>query len=284
MTPADTVVGQDVAVDALRFGLETSAPGQNVFVRGLTGTGRATLVRRLLETIRPDCPLPFDRAYVYNFAQPDRPRLLSLPRSQGETFRRRMDAFITFLRDDFAKALGSDVVKARSADIERQAGADMKEIARPFEAELRTAGLTMLMIQAGAVSRQIIAPLIDDEPAPPERMESLRREGKITDEQIEELAEKIGAFTDRMQAVGKGMQEIQARRIASLNELIQREAPGARRWRSRFAPQGLRGRRYQCVPGRRRRGLAHTSAGRAGRGRGLHGALPRQRRAQAHER
>ncbi len=224
VTPADTVVGQDVAVDALRFGLETSAPGQNVFVRGLTGTGRATLVRRLLETIRPDCPLPSDRAYVYNFAQPDRPRLLSLPRGQAETFRRRMDAFITFIRDDFAQALGSDVVKARSADIERQAAEDLQEIARPFEEELRAAGLTMLMLQAGPVSRQIIAPLIEDEPAPPERIESLRREGKLTDDQIKELAEKISTFTDRMRILGKGVQEIQDRRIASLNELIQREA------------------------------------------------------------
>ena len=39
MEPISSVVGQDVAVEALRFGLETNAPGQNIFVRGLTGTG-----------------------------------------------------------------------------------------------------------------------------------------------------------------------------------------------------------------------------------------------------
>ena len=33
--PITGVVGQDDAVEALRFGLETNAPGQNVFVRGL---------------------------------------------------------------------------------------------------------------------------------------------------------------------------------------------------------------------------------------------------------
>ncbi len=43
--PAVEVVAQDSAVDALRFGLETNAPGQNIFVRGLSGTGRLTLVR-----------------------------------------------------------------------------------------------------------------------------------------------------------------------------------------------------------------------------------------------
>ena len=45
--PATGVVGQDAAVEALYFGLESTAQGQNVFVRGLTGTGRMTLIRQL---------------------------------------------------------------------------------------------------------------------------------------------------------------------------------------------------------------------------------------------
>ncbi|MEK7756888.1 MAG: hypothetical protein AAB385_06720, partial [Planctomycetota bacterium] len=54
--PISGVIGQDSAVDALKFGLETNAPGQNVFVRGITGTGRMTLIRRMLEQIRLACP------------------------------------------------------------------------------------------------------------------------------------------------------------------------------------------------------------------------------------
>ena len=105
----DGVIGQDVAVEALRFGLETNAPGQNIFVRGLTGTGRSTLVRNLLQTIQPDCPLPQDRAYVYNFGQTDRPRLISVRRGRGRAFRRLVESFITFVREEFAKGLSSDV-------------------------------------------------------------------------------------------------------------------------------------------------------------------------------
>ncbi len=221
---AEGIVGQDVAVEALRFGLETSAPGQNVYVRGLTGTGRATLVRRLLEEIRPGCPLPDDRAYVYNFAQTDRPRLLSLPRGTGETFRRRMDGFIHFVKEELADGLTSDVVKARSGDIERHAAEDMKNVARPFEEQLREAGLTMIMIQVGPVSRQVIVPLIEDQPAPPERLEALRREGKLTDEELEAFGEKIAQFTERMQGVGEKMQQIQGQRVEALNKLIEQEA------------------------------------------------------------
>ncbi|MEM7263672.1 MAG: hypothetical protein AAF488_16915, partial [Planctomycetota bacterium] len=65
--PTAGVVGQSSALEALRFGLECDAVGQNIFVRGLRGTGRMTMVRRLLDELRPVCALKYDRCYVHNF-------------------------------------------------------------------------------------------------------------------------------------------------------------------------------------------------------------------------
>ena len=218
------VIGQDIAVEALRFGLETGAPGQNVFVRGLTGTGRSTMVRRLLETIEHDTPPPKDRCYVYNFAQPDRPRLITLPRGEGEPFRRAIDKFIAFIKEGFAEGLASDVVKTRGGDIERRSTEQMKAVAKPFEEELRKADLIMLTIEAGPATRQLIAPLIDGKPATPERVEELRREEKMSDEEYEAMRERIHEFSERMQAVGEKMQEIQLARMEALANLIKQEA------------------------------------------------------------
>ncbi|MFT6109998.1 MAG: hypothetical protein ACJA2W_002921, partial [Planctomycetota bacterium] len=53
--PVIGFVGQDTAVDALRFGIECSAPEQNVYVRGQAGIGRMSIVQRLLDEIQPDC-------------------------------------------------------------------------------------------------------------------------------------------------------------------------------------------------------------------------------------
>ena len=44
--PATDVFGQETAREALLFGLQCVAPGQNVYVRGTRGTGRQLLVRR----------------------------------------------------------------------------------------------------------------------------------------------------------------------------------------------------------------------------------------------
>jgi hypothetical protein len=109
--PLTGVVGQDDALEALRFGLEMTGPGQHVFVRGLAGTGRLSMVRQLLDAIRPTCPLVDDRCYVHNFVQPDRPRLLTLPRSQGTTLSRRLDDLIAFIQHDLGPRLASDALR-----------------------------------------------------------------------------------------------------------------------------------------------------------------------------
>ena len=44
--PAHGVVGQPTALEALKFGLQCLARGQNVYVRGARGTGRMRMVRR----------------------------------------------------------------------------------------------------------------------------------------------------------------------------------------------------------------------------------------------
>ena len=222
--PIEGVVGQDAAVEALTFGLEVNAPGQNIFVRGLTGTGRSTLIRRLLERIKPDCPLAPDRCYVHNFERPDRPRLLTLARGTARAFREGMDELIRFVRDDLSKALASDVIKGRGREIERQAGQQVKAITEPFDKELAGAGLAMVLAQVGPVTRQLILPLIDGEPTAPEKLEALKAEGRITEEQVAALREKAEHYNERLEDVGRKIEAIQDKTQGRLRELIESEA------------------------------------------------------------
>jgi hypothetical protein len=113
MKPLVGVAGQDDAVEALRFGLGTDAPGQNIFVRGLSGTGRVTMTQKLLEEATLSCPLTRDRCYVHNFSHPDRPRLITLPAGEGQRFRRRVEKFVGFIREHLKPAPSSETLKAR---------------------------------------------------------------------------------------------------------------------------------------------------------------------------
>ena len=50
-TPLDHFIGQPRALEAIRFGLEVDKPGYNLFVTGLTGTGKNSAIKAHLQDI-----------------------------------------------------------------------------------------------------------------------------------------------------------------------------------------------------------------------------------------
>src|ERR1700684_2453093 len=91
-------IGQERALRALKMGVELSAPGYNVFVCGLAGTGAGGTIASMIGELHPSIKPSLDRCYVNNFKIADRPRLLSLPRGQANPFKKEMQAGNDFLR------------------------------------------------------------------------------------------------------------------------------------------------------------------------------------------
>ena len=165
--PIDGVVGQRHAVDALRFGIESRGPGQNIYIRGLFGTGRMRMVRRLLEELRPSCPELSDRCYVRNFSAPEQPRLITLPPGTARTFRRMVNDFADYIRDDLKDELNNEALKARKDALERRSRDEMDRVTKPFEEALKAADLALVSLQAGLVPQTAIFPMHDGKPVPP---------------------------------------------------------------------------------------------------------------------
>lgn len=222
--PVEGVVGQDDAIDALRFGLETTAPGQNVYVRGLTGTGRTELVRRLLDEVSPACPLAPDRCYVRNFDRPDRPALVTLPRGRGRAFQEHVDELVGFIGDELLPQLESERVKERRAELERELQERMQELGGPFEEELSDEGMALVMLQTPGGSQPAILPVIEGEPAHPDRMRQLVSEGKVTREQAEELRRKASEYGKRLGDLNARLSEAREEHQRGVRELIEEEA------------------------------------------------------------
>ena len=83
LSPLDRFIGQDRAQEALRFGLEVDKPGYNLFVTGLTGTGKTSAIKAHLQSIVAELngkeqrkPIS-DWTYIYNFEDTDRPLALT---------------------------------------------------------------------------------------------------------------------------------------------------------------------------------------------------------------
>ena len=221
--PITGVVGQDDAIEALRYGLEVFAPGQNIYVRGIAGTGRMTLVRQLLEDISPTCPLADDRAYVHNFAQPSRPRLITLPRGRGRAFRRGVDRLIEFVEEELAQTLNSESMRARRASLDQDAQQSMRELGAPFEEELRANGLALITRPGPGGAQPDILPVVDGEPVPFEKLETMRGQGVVEAAEVERIRERIDSFSRQFGEINHRIARLRLEHREKLRELLESE-------------------------------------------------------------
>jgi lon-related putative ATP-dependent protease len=65
------------------MGLSVPSTGYNLFLCGLHGTESVALIERYIRSFRLPAPEIFDHCYVQNFQEPQRPKLLQLPRGEG---------------------------------------------------------------------------------------------------------------------------------------------------------------------------------------------------------
>lgn len=114
LEPLTDIIGQERAVEALEFSLGIKSVGFNLYVSGPAGTGKGTLVRRMVKRLAQAAPAPSDWCYVNNFQDPSRPTCLSFPAGQGASFKREMAGFIEGLRGIFPWRL-----RARSISMPR---------------------------------------------------------------------------------------------------------------------------------------------------------------------
>jgi len=103
LDPLDTIVGQPRAIEALRVGALLRSPGYNIYVSGLSGTGRLTTIQHILEQLRQPAANLRDFCYVHNFQTPEEPRLLVLRAGMGRGLKQRLNETLSLLRDKLAK-------------------------------------------------------------------------------------------------------------------------------------------------------------------------------------
>src|SRR4051812_6130885 len=109
----DDFLGQDRAIEAVRFGIGIKHEGYNLFAYGPPGTGKATLVSRHLAAHAAKLSPPRDWAYVNNFQTPHKPRALWLPPGRGAAFAADMEKLMRELRSSIAAAFDSDEYRSR---------------------------------------------------------------------------------------------------------------------------------------------------------------------------
>ena len=88
------ISGQARAAEAVQFGIGIDRGGFNVFALGPQGTGKHFLVEHFLKERASTRPVPPDLCYVNNFAEPNKPSLLTLPPGLGLSLKNDLKEFV----------------------------------------------------------------------------------------------------------------------------------------------------------------------------------------------
>lgn len=101
------IIGQKRAMEALEFGLSIEREGYNIYVSGLTGTGRNSYSYSLAKMYSNFKKNIKDWCYVYNFQKPENPKSISLKKGNGIIFKKEIEKLINILKEEIPQNLSS---------------------------------------------------------------------------------------------------------------------------------------------------------------------------------
>lgn len=94
LQPLDEFIGQNRAVESVRFAIGMEHKGYNLFAFGPQGTGKSSLIRKFLRVKSVEEPVPDDWCYIHNFVEPHKPKALRIPPGRGRALAQDMDQLI----------------------------------------------------------------------------------------------------------------------------------------------------------------------------------------------
>jgi len=135
--PLDEVIGQKRAVQALDFGLNMMSAGYNIFVTGIDGTGKSSIVRDIVERHAASLPVPDDWCLVNNFKDESSPKVLGLPPGQAPAFAKAMSKLMDDIRIELPKVLESAAFQEQYRRIQREYGEKQRKLFEELEGVAR---------------------------------------------------------------------------------------------------------------------------------------------------
>jgi len=221
------IIGQDRAIKAMKMGIELYSPGYNIFVCGITGTGRTSTVKQILDNIKSSCPLPQDRCFVHNFADPAKPRLVVLGRGQAGQLKKDMDKLIRNLAHAMPRVFeATDHLKKRERIISRNER-EADKLIEKFDGRAEKEGFALKRVREGNVIRTELYPLIDDQAVSMSDVSKLVEEKKLSQKRAREIQKGYASLQGDLEAIAKQAREILEKmeaELATVEKAAMREA------------------------------------------------------------
>ena len=194
-------LGQDRAVEAIRFAIGIEQEGYNLFVLGPSGVGKHTIVKQFLDEKSSTQPTPADWCYVNRFDTPHRPRALELPAGRGAPFRAAMLKLLDELHTAIPAAFESEDHRTRRQAIEEEFKEHQANVLDEIQKTAQAQNVALIRTPQGLA----FAPTLDGEVIEPDDFQKLPElQRKAIQETVEGLEKQLAKA---MQGVPKLMRE-----------------------------------------------------------------------------
>ena len=176
--PLKEFIGQERAFHSISFGLGVQRPGYNLFLTGLSGTGKAATIKASIEKFIADREAKgrtyqtHDWCYVYHFSDPDRPKILKLAQGRGKSLNHDMERLLKTLKEEIPKAFGSEEYSTRKQEIMEGHQRRYQETMTDMEKKAKAKNLMVQISSTGAA----VVPLVDGKPMEREAFLNLQDE------------------------------------------------------------------------------------------------------------
>ncbi len=196
-----SALGQDRALSAVEIGINIKSKGYNLFCLGPEGTGKTSLVKRVLMREAKSRPTPDDWAYVYNFEEPYRPHAIRFAPGTAADFAKDVDELIENLSAAIPAILESDEYKAGLSIIREKYKQRKEEYIKILQKKAKGKSVTLLHMPVGLV----VAPVKNGEVLSPEAFDELPEDEKksliddlnMMQEEIENTAQDLPRWEDK---------------------------------------------------------------------------------------
>ena len=196
-----SALGQDRALAAVEIGINIKSKGYNLFCLGPEGTGKSSLVKRVLAQEAKNRPTPDDWAYVYNFDEPYKPSAISFPAGTAVEFAKEVDKLIETFSVSIPTVFESDEYKAGVNIIQEKYKQYKEKYIKLLQKKAKGKSVSLLHMPVGLV----VAPVKNGEVLSPEAFDELPEEEKkqlIEDlnqmqAEIENSAQDLPAWEDK---------------------------------------------------------------------------------------
>lgn len=212
-----SALGQDRAIRAVELGVHIKSRGYNLFCLGPEGTGKTSLVQRVLEQEAKKRPTPDEWAYVYNFEEPYKPLAISFPAGTACDFAKDIDELIFELSTTLPALIESDEYKAALGIIRQKYKSKKEEYVNVLQRKAKGKRVSLLHMQMGLV----VAPMKDGEVLSPDAFDEL------PDDEKQLIMDDLNAMQEEIENATQTLphwEEKQKREIDALREKFVKSA------------------------------------------------------------